>query len=135
MKCTNLIEFSLQIIMQINNLLKQESNVVLENDFVITNKESQLQKAVNSIENSVESPSNKLLLCCINSMVSLFVKLMEINTEEVVLNIVKTKEIRGMNFVQILCEILANLLDEQISIKITKLVGLILINWTNGFDC
>ena len=135
MKCTNLIEFSLQIIMQINNLLKQESNVVLENDFVITNKEIQLQKAVNSIENSVESPSNKLLLCCINSMVSLFVKLMEINTEEVVLNIVKTKEIRGMNFVQILCEILANLLDEQISIKITKLVGLILINWTNGFDC
>ena len=135
MKCTNLIEFSLQIIMQINNLLKQESNVVLENDFVITNKESQLQKAVNSIENSMELPSNKLLLGCINSMVSLFVKLMEINTEEVVLNIVKTKEIRSMNFVQILCEILANSLDEQISIKITKLVGLILINWTNGFDC
>lgn len=135
MKCTNLIEFSLQIIMQINNLLKQESNVVLENDFVITNKESQLQKAVNSTENSVELPSNKLLLGCINSMVSLFVKLMEINTEEVVLNIVKTKEIRSMNFVQILCEILANSLDEQISIKITKLVGLILINWTNGFDC
>ena len=51
---------------------------------------------------------------------SMFIKFMEINTEELVLNIVKTKEIRGMNFVQILCEILANSTDDQMSIKIVK---------------
>ena len=112
MKCTHLIEFSLQIVMQINNVLKQENNMVLEKDFVITNKESQLQKAVSTVRNNEECPSNKLLLSCINSMASLFIKFMEINTEEVVLNIVKTKEIRGMNFVQILCEILANSTDD-----------------------
>jgi hypothetical protein len=131
LKCTHVVDYSLEILGLTIGVLKKDNNMMLLD---VTGGSFRNESCLPQEGLGVD-PSNREILGCVNAICQIFIKFIAVDSEEAILNIVKANEVRGLNTVQILCEILAYNIDGHTTVSIIRLLALILKNWTNGFQC
>lgn len=131
LKCTHVVDYSLEIFGLTIGVLKKDNNMMLLD---VTGPSFRNETCLRQ-EGLGADPSKRDILGSVNAICQLFIKFIAVDSEEAILNIVKANEVRGLNTVQILCEILAYNIDGHTTVSIIRLLALILKNWTNGFQC